>query len=136
MPVSSAVQGLFNRHHGTLIAMTDSQSLEDASNSLEIPNLSNSFLRMPSVLPINTMKTLRGQQNSPDTHQYSHVQRYVLPSLCPVPVEPARQVSSSDFQLLKSVLELRPVVRLERADQIVGDYPGIEFRRACVRIAR
>lgn len=117
--------------------MSDSQSFEDASSSsVEIPSLSHSFLRMPSVLPINTMKTLHGQQNSIDTHQYSHVQRYVLPSLCPVPTDPVRQVSNSDFQLLKSVLELRPVVRLERADLIVGESPGIEFRRACVRIMR
>lgn len=79
------------------------------------------------------MKTLHGLQSSPDTQQMSRAQLYALPSLS---ATPARQVSNSDFQLLKSVLELRPVARLEQADRIVGNWPGVEFYRAYIRIVR
>lgn len=113
--------------------MTDSHSFDDPSGSLEHLSNSSASLQVPSVLPINTMKTLRGLQSSPDTQQMSRAQLYALPSLG---TTPGRQVSNSDFQFLKSVLELRPVVRLERADRIVGNWPGIEFYRAYIRVVR
>lgn len=89
---------------------------------------------VPSVLPINTMKTLRVL--SSEAEQSGRAQVYALHSLAPVLTAPARQVSSSDFRVLKPVLELRPVARLERADRIDGKWPLLEFYRALVRVMR
>ena len=99
---------------------------------------SERFSEFVSARQVNTIRTIPPRQLTSAASKSGTLrpEAYKLKEQLSVFSSPVRQISSVEFQLLKSVVELRPISRLENADRISGRSAWKEFYRAGIRITR